>query len=227
MIRTLLIEDDHEIADIVCYYLQEMDQYKVTRVDNIRAALAASCETFDVIILDIMLPDGDGIALCSELRKLHSCPIIFISCIDDNDMIIKALESGGDDYIVKPFSNDVLHARIQANLRRIDMDQKKTGTNTAVPQRFILDPDSKTLSFDGKTITLGSIEMRLMAFFLQHPREYFMSSELYRNIWGKPSAGDTRTVFVHICNLRKKLENDPSNPEILLNVVGRGYYFNA
>lgn len=225
MIRVLLIEDDREIAEIIRSYLHEQDQYLVTCAYSAESAMAIGCDHFDIILLDVMLPDGSGIELCKTLRSAHSCPILFISCIDDSDIIVKALEQGGDDYIVKPFNYKVLHARIQANLRRINMDQTPNAPTLLKSSLLCLDADAKKLTVAGKTYALGGMEVRLLAFFMNHPREYFMSGELYRKLWGKPSAGDTRTVLVHIYNLRKKLEKNPSNPKVLRNVVGKGYYF--
>ena len=122
MTRILLVEDDPAIAEIICDYLSELEEYQITVAPNAENALILSVSPFDIILLDIMLPDVNGIDLCSRLRTRLHCPILFISCIDDTDTIVNALAKGGDDYIVKPFDTQILHARIQANLRRIRMD---------------------------------------------------------------------------------------------------------
>lgn len=155
--------------------------------------------------MDVMLPDGNGVDFCAELRKTYSHPVLFISCIYD-DVIIKALENGGDDYIVKPFSNQILHAKIQANLRRITIDNSPESSQKIKTGNLILDTEHKTVTADGVTHSLGNIDFHLLYFFFEHPRRYYMSSELYRLIWGKSSNGDTRTVMVHICNIRKMIE---------------------
>lgn len=227
MIQVLLIEDDTAISSIITFYLEEMEQYRVTAAPDLQTVRSMYRLEFDVILLDIMLPDGDGVTLCRELRQSFACPILFISCIDDNDTIIRALESGGDDYIVKPFSNQVLHARIQANIRRVLLDRDPPPCRELSAGPLRLELANKTLHTPESSFSLGNIEFRLLAFFFEHPRRYFMAGELYRLIWGKPSMGDTRTVMVHICNIRKKIEKDPTNPVLLRNVVGKGYIFDA
>ena len=123
MTNVLLVEeDDPEIARIIKYYLGQSESYQVDWVRDAQQAWVAARGGYDVILLDIMLPDMDGISLCGQLREWYHCPILFISCLGDSETIIRALERGGDDYIVKPFDNDVLHARIQANLRRARLE---------------------------------------------------------------------------------------------------------
>ncbi len=224
MTNVLLVEDDAEVARVIKYYLGQSDAYAVDWVTDAAQAWAAARSGYDVILLDIMLPDTDGVELCARLRQWYQCPIIFISCLGDSETVVRALEKGGDDYVVKPFDNDVLHARIQANLRRarLEADLPAAGFSCA---RFSLDAQNRLLRKDGKKIPLVHMEVRLLAFFMQNPHRYFSAAELYRSIWGKESYGDNRTVTVHIYNLRKKLEDDPSDPRFLKNVWGKGYCF--
>jgi DNA-binding response OmpR family regulator len=225
MTKVLLVEDDPIIADIIIDYLCELEEYQVSVASSAENALALSASPFDVILLDIMLPDQNGIELCSQLRRHLGCPILFISCIDDTDTIVHALEQGGDDYIVKPFNTQILHARIQANLRRIRMDQSPAPISHISYGHICLDLHQTLLNVGGKEYSLSNMETRILAFFMEHPGQYFTSTELYRKIWGKPSYGDARTVLVHIHNIRQKIESDPSNPQILRNLPGKGYIF--
>lgn len=227
MIRVLLVEDDPAVADIIQHYLEETEEYVVTTVSDIASAEEIAKTECDVILMDVMLPDGDGIRFCEKLRTQQRCPILFISCIDDDEVITDALAHGGDDYIVKPFSNSVLHARIQANLRRVRMDRERICDNLLSYGMLELDEKSMTIRLRGEEKPLGNMEMRILSFFMQHPGDYFTSSELYKKIWGKPSLGDTRTVLVHIHNLRKKIEENPSRPIIIRNIPGRGYVFDG
>ena len=128
MDRVLIVEDDKEIARIIRYYLSQDNLYEVVSAASAEEALFLARDAYDIILLDVGLPDQSGIDLCAQLRQWHDCPILFISCLDDSNTIISALQQGGDDYIVKPFDNEILHARIQANLRRWrnDRQQKKT-----------------------------------------------------------------------------------------------------
>lgn len=118
MLKVLLVEDDPMIISIVTYYLEQEGEYSVTAAKTAGEALAQAKHRFDVILMDILLPDANGIDLCSHMRRWHDCPIIFISCLDDSDTIVNALAQGGDDFLTKPFDNRVLDAHIQAKLRR-------------------------------------------------------------------------------------------------------------
>ena len=225
MIRVLLVEDDQEIAQVVQRDLEAQSGYSIRWVSDARTALEASFERFDVILLDIMLPDQDGLQLCERLRQSQRCPIIFISCLDDSSIIIEALQRGGDDYIAKPFDNRVLHARILANLRRIQMEHSHDTQNRLEYSRFVLDAQTHTLTMDAKAIALLPIEYRILSFLMQNTGRHFMSRELYQIVWGQDSMGDVRTVLVHIHNLRKKLGEEPSDPRFIKNIRGKGYTF--
>lgn len=226
MIRILLVEDDAEVARIIQYYLGGNDQYDVVWAKNASDAIVASHDWFDIILMDVMLPDQTGIELCARLREWHTCPVIFISCLDDSQTIINALSHGGDDYITKPFDNQVLEARIQANLRRVHMDRSKdTVENQLVCRGFILDAPTHTVIRGQNSYPLPPTEFRILSYFMQHPGIYFRSSELYRLIWGNLSFGDNRTVVVHVHNIRKKIEEDAANPRYLKSIWGKGYLF--
>lgn len=225
-IQVLLVEDDETVAGIIRYHLEEQGEYSVTTAACAGEALAHARASYDVILLDIMLPDADGIRLCEQLRKWHSCPIIFISCLDDSDTLIDALNTGGDDYLTKPFDNRVLDARIKAALRRVDLDRRPPAESLLSCKRFKLDTRTQDVII-GKTAThLLPMEYRILLFLMQHPLRFYSASELYAEIWDEPSYGDVRTVTVHIYNLRKKIEADPKNPLYLVNAWGKGYMFN-
>ena len=118
MTKVLLIEDDPLVAKVILYYLEQAETYETTWAHSGGEAFAHAREYFDVILLDILLPDADGVELCGRLRNWQACPILFISCLDNSDTIVQALEAGGDDFITKPFDNKVLVARVRAVLRR-------------------------------------------------------------------------------------------------------------
>ena len=122
MIRVLLVEDDPVIRDTTCYFLKSQQNFEVVCADTGGEALSHAREKFDVILMDILLPDTNGMDLCQRLRSWHHCPIIFTSCLDDTDTVVRALELGGDDFLAKPYNHKVLLARIMANIRRVQMD---------------------------------------------------------------------------------------------------------
>ena len=227
MDRALIVEDDKEIARIIRYYLSQDNLYEVVSAASAEEALFLARDAYDIILLDVGLPDQSGIDLCAQLRQWHDCPILFISCLDDSNTIISALQQGGDDYIVKPFDNEILHARIQANLRRWrnDRQQKKT-VNELRCASFTLNAQTHELTkTNGTCYPLLPMEFKILAFLMQHAGQCYKASELYNHIWGKSSYGDHRTVVVHIHNLRKKIEQDPAEPQLLQSVWGKGYCF--
>lgn len=225
MIHLLLVEDDQDAARIVKYRLGAEECYEIKWAPDAKSALRMSMDHFDVILLDIMLPDDDGIHLCEMLRAHHSCPILFISCLSNSDTVIRALNTGGDDYITKPFDPGVLHARIQANLRRIQIEKRKQNPSLIEHNGISLNARERTVTISGKTVTLLPIEFRILAFLMQNEGVCYRSAEIYRYIWGESSNGDNRTVVVHIYNLRKKIEEDPQNPMIIKSIWGGGYCF--
>ncbi len=225
MVHILLVEDDPEVARIIKYYLAQEEQYEVAWVRSVQEALSASRDCFDIILLDVMLPDGDGISLCAQLRQWHACPVIFVSCLDDSQSIVSALNQGGDDFIVKPFNNQVLLARIQANLRRVQMEHSLVPPNVLACKGFSLDASTHELIKNGVREKLSPMEFRILSFFMQNPGRTFKPNELYKLIWGKLDYGDHRTVIVHIHALRKKIEPDPVEPRYLKSIWGKGYIF--
>lgn len=225
MIRVLLVEDDPVIRDTTRYFLNSQQNYEVVCAETGGEALSHARENFDVILMDILLPDTNGMDLCQRLRSWHHCPIIFTSCLDDTDTVVRALELGGDDFLAKPYNHKVLLARIMANIRRVQMDAAEPSVNGYHCAAFTLDSNSHCVEKDGRSIHLADMEFRILSLFVRYPNTFFTANELYQKIWGKESLGDVRTVQVHIHNLRSKIEPDPAKPIYLKNVWGKGYVF--
>ena len=228
MIDVLLVEDDEFIAKTITYYLEGKRSCRVHCAGTSGEALGLARGSFDVILLDVLLPDADGIGLCKRLRQWHDCPIIFISCLDDSETIIKALDAGADDFVTKPFDNDVLNARIEANMRRVAADRHGPAPENVVAcGPFKLDARSGVLEKGGEAISLPPLEFKLLAFLMQNTGRCFTSKELYRRVWGKDSFGDARTVIVHIHHIRTKIGDDSQDPRFIKNVWGKGYTFSC
>lgn len=225
MIRILLIEDDPAISEITSYFLTAQPGYAVTCAHSGSEALAYAKGVFDIIIMDILLPDTNGIHLCATLRQWHHCPIIFSSALDDTDTIVHALQMGGDDFIVKPYDNKILLARIEANLRRVRMEAQRKPERCMTLGPFALDETTSQALLDGEILHLSQMEYRLLSWFMRHPGRYATAEEIYQALWGRESTGDARTVQVHIHNLRRKIEKDPSQPQYMKSVWGKGYIF--
>ncbi|MBM6916614.1 FAD-binding protein [Gemmiger formicilis] len=203
------------VAKVILYYLEQAETYETTWAHSGGEAFAHAREYFDVILLDILLPDADGVELCGRLRNRQTCPILFISCLDNSDTIVQALEAGGDDFITKPFDNKVLEARIQASLRRF----RQQGQTPAGPGGrcgdFCLDAAGRTVSLPGGgQAHLSATEYRILSFLMEHIGQCFTTRELYVRIWGEKSLGDTRTVVMHIHNLRAKIAAGASETDL-------------
>lgn len=224
MPRVLLVEDEEFVSKVLSYYL-EGKGYRVFSAATAGEALGLARDAYDVILLDILLPDADGVGLCRQLRRWHGCPIIFFSCLDDSETIIRALDAGGDDFLAKPFDNDVLLAHIEANLRRARNEYAEVDPRPVESAGLALDIRRRLLRKGETEVRLPPMECRLLAFLMEHEGQCFSSEDIYRYVWGKDSFGDVRTVLVHIRHLRMKIEDDPNNPRYLVNIWGRGYTF--
>ncbi|MCI8401147.1 MAG: response regulator transcription factor [Lachnospiraceae bacterium] len=221
----LLIEDDLENCDILLHYLNKIGGYDTTVAHDVTEAYAAVKQRqFDLILLDIMLPGTDGIDICVQLRKTLYCPIIFISCLDDEETIVRAMRMGGDDYLTKPFRYPVLQAHMEAVLRRMHRHTPSPAEDMGFGP-FLLSVREHVLMRGQERIYLSPTEFELLVYFLNHRGETLGFEEIYRYIWKKPSLGDLRTVFSHVRNLRKKIEENPSDPEYILTVPRVGYRF--
>jgi DNA-binding response OmpR family regulator len=224
--RILIVEDDEDIARITCTNL-EHGGYRTQPAYNCAQAMRLiEEETFDLMLLDMMLPDGDGRQLCTRIRKKHPCPVIFISCLDDTTTIVEALQRGGDDYVVKPVNYEVLLARIKAHLRREEDHRVKNGElahKVLGFNSFELDTVRRLVRAGGMEYELSVIEYDLLYYMVNNPDTLLLYDELYSAVWVNDSLGDVRTVMVHISNLRKKV--DPHKRGVIHTVRGAGYVF--
>ncbi|WP_322923578.1 response regulator transcription factor [Paenibacillus campi] len=226
--RILIVEDEENIRNLLSFYL-EREQYEVqTAQDGQEALQLASLFQPHLILLDIMLPKLDGYDVCRELRKTLHIPIIFVSARDEETDKILGLGVGGDDYIVKPFSPRELIARIKAHLRRYFL---LSSLGTATPLNVIhygeleINLTSHVVKLRNRVIMLSIKEFKLLSCLIQHPNRIYSVQQLFDLVWGMDSLGDTRTVMVHLSNLRKKIESDIHNPKYIVNVRGMGYKF--
>ncbi|MGG3821862.1 response regulator transcription factor [Geobacillus thermodenitrificans] len=183
----------------------------------------------DLIILDVRLPDLDGIELCRQIRHRTDAPILFLSCKDSELDKVVGLNVGGDDYVGKPFSIHELLARIQAHLRRYKSHLHSfIGNNNQVlrSDSILLNPKEHECYVRGEPIFLTTKEFQLLHFLMKHPRQVFNADHLLEKVWGRDSETDIHTVMVHIGRLRKKIEKEPKHPSIIITIRGTGYKFN-
>lgn len=225
MYSILLVDDNLENCMVIKGYLMRTGQYEITTVNDAISALNITRkQNFDLILLDIMLPDTNGIELCVMLRKTLFCPIIFISCLDDEETIVRAFRMGGDDYLTKPFKGAMLEAHIEAIRRRMQTIYHaptgvyKIGNKTLHTNEHILRCGSED-------VYLSPTEFELLLYFINNDGKLLEFEQIYQYVWQKPSYGDLRTLFSHVRNLRKKIENDPTNPEHIITMPRSGYRF--
>lgn len=222
----LLVDDEKDITDL----LEE-----VLRKDGFKSILKAAsgqeaielCKKHlpDAIVLDIMLPDMDGVEVCRKIREFSYCPIVFLSAKNDDVDKILGLSSGGDDYVTKPFSPREIVFRIKAQLRRQQYDFSKN--EKGKPQiRFgnlQIDAEGCRIYKNGKELELTAKEFKLLCYLAENPNKIISKERLYEQVWGEDSIGCENTVMVHIRHIREKVEDDPANPKLLQTVKGLGY----
>ena len=222
VIHILLVEDDLEICEILQFYLLEKEDYHVTVVHSAeRALLLIRKRQFDLVLLDVMLQGMDGIDVCQALRKTSNCPVIFISCVNDDETIIRALNMGGDDYLVKPFSASVLMARIEANLRRYRVKREDAPQLTV--GELSADISVHAISKNGVPLTLSPTEYEILYFLMVNKGKFVSFDDIYEAVWQRSSMGDVRALFVHISHLRQKIEHNSAQPMYIRTHMRGGY----
>ncbi|MCS7461105.1 response regulator transcription factor [Paenibacillus doosanensis] len=225
MSTILLIEDDQSIADMISIYLSE-ENYKVRFApDGKQGKQLFETVHPDVIILDVMLPDMNGIELCREFRTLSSVPIMMISAKSEVSERVKALVIGADDYLCKPFSMRELAARTGALLRRSTMNKASSEPVRAEARTIRVDTEKRCVYGRNGIVETTYSEFEMMKHFWLHPGKVFSREELLNKIRGIDSFVTERSVDVHITNLRKKIEEDPKDPKHIKTVWGVGYKF--
>ncbi len=223
----ILVVDDEQLLVKGMKFNLENEGYTVeTAYDGATAIDMAKTGDFDLIILDLMMPQVDGLTACMRIREFSNVPIIMLTArSEDADKII-GLESGADDYITKPFNILELKARIRALLRRANAaPQQKTHSALLTVGGVTIDPEQRVALKDGQVVELTAKEYDLIELFVKNPRRVYSRENLMDLVWGYTYAGDYRTVDVHIRRLREKLEDDPAAPQHILTKWGIGYYF--
>jgi len=229
-IKVLIVEDDTTLLDVLKYNLQKEGYSVISATDGAEALDKARSNKPDLILLDIMLPVLDGLEVCRILRKEMTVPIIMLTAKADEIDRVVGLEIGADDYITKPFSIRELIARVKATFRRLEI-MKTENTKTTARQEVVsshdlsIDLKGHKVKLGDKPVELSHKEFELLAFLIQNKGQVFTRDQLLEQIWGYEYGGNTRTVDVHIRWLRKKIENNPDKPELLITVRGVGYKF--
>lgn len=230
--RILIVEDDEDISMVEEAYLEAAGFRTAIVRDGAEVSELMERETFDLILLDLMLPGKSGYEVCREIRDRVDIPILMVTARTESVDKIRGLGLGADDYIAKPFDPAELVARVNANLRQYDrMCQKLEEEKTGEPEEIqisdlrILINSWKVFKGD-KEIKFPNREFELLKFLAMNPNIVFSKEQLFEKIWGYEYMGDSATVMVHINRIREKIEDDSKNPKILETVWGAGYRFN-
>ena len=227
MSRILIIEDEEAIADLEKDYL-ELSGFEVEICNRGDTGLVRALnEEFDLIILDLMLPEVDGFDICRQVRQTKNIPIIMVSAKKDDIDKIRGLGLGADDYMTKPFSPSELVARVKAHMARYKrLVGSNAQQNDIVEIRGIkIDKTARRVWVNGEEKAFTTKEFDLLTFLAENPNHVFTKDELFREIWDMASIGDIATVTVHIKKIREKIEYDTSKPQYIETIWGVGYRF--
>lgn len=226
MKRILIIEDEIEIAELERDYL-EVNGFQCDIVSTGNEGLEKAInESYDLILLDLMLPGIDGFALCKEIRKVKDIPILMVTARKEDIDIIRGFDRGADDFIAKPFNPNELVARVKAHLSRYERLVSRNQPKKEIQIRgLLIDQEAIRVFINGEEKFFTAKEFDLLSFLALHPNQVFSKEHLFERIWGIDALGDTSTVTVHIRKIREKIEQDPSNPEFIETVWGVGYRF--
>ena len=224
--RILLVDDEQPVQKLLTYPLEKEGYEVVQAFDGQQALQAFEQQEFDLVVLDIMLPQMDGLEVCQRIRAKSRVPIIMLTAkAEEIDKVI-GLEIGADDYITKPFSMREFRSRVRAALRRAEMVPAADADEEPLERGDLrLDFAKRRTELSGEPVELTYVEFEILAALARSPGRVFSRELLLERVWGDSSYRDPRTVDVHIRHLREKIEPDPKNPEYLLTVRGVGYRF--
>lgn len=225
----LIVDDEQHIVDILVYNLEKEGYNTLQANDGVAAVDIALNQKPDLILLDIMLPKMDGLAVCKRVRQTLNVPILMLTAKDEEIDKILGLELGADDYVTKPFSVRELMARIKANLRKVEVssasgDVKEENTNKIVVGDLSLDLDKFEVKVKGEVVDLTLREFEVLKYLANQPGQVITREILLEKVWGYEYYGDIRTVDVTVRRIREKIEKDTSAPKILITKRGVGYY---
>jgi two-component system, OmpR family, phosphate regulon response regulator PhoB len=223
MATVLVVDDEPIVREVVVRYL-ERDGHEILEAEDVDSARNALRQhSPSLVVLDLMLPGGDGLELCREIREGSELPVIMLTARADEADRIVGLELGADDYVTKPFSPRELTARVRTVLRRAS--PRTNSERRLVFCDLELDPSTREVLVKGEPVRLTAKEFDLLALLARHPRRVFSRQQLMDLVWGYEAAYDTGTVTVHVRRLREKVEADPAKPRWIETVWGIGYRF--
>lgn len=226
MYNILICDDERDIVNALKIYLAD-PSYRLLEAANGREALEiAEKEELHLVLLDIMMPELDGISALARLRQISNVPVILLTAKSEDADKILGLNIGADDYIIKPFNPAEVIARVRSQLRRYQSlgGQKQTEEKIVIGG-IVLDDAAKMVTADGEEVTLTPMEYGILKLLMEHPGKVYSTKEIYRLVWKDDPIGSEGTVAVHIRHLREKIEIDPAHPRYIRVIWGQGYRF--
>ena len=227
----LVVDDDATVREVVSRYLTRDGHIVIERSNGSDGLRAALTENPDLVVLDLMMPGMDGLAVCRELRKQSAVPVIMLTALGEESDRVVGLEYGADDYVTKPFSPRELALRVAGVLRRSRQELVRAPAGAADDDSTVdgdlrIDLNARLVSKNGRPLPLTVREFDLLAYFLAHRGQVFSRTQLMEQVWGW-TFGDESTVTVHVRRLREKIEMDSSNPRRIVTVWGIGYRYDS
>ena len=222
--KILVVDDEALLVKGIRFNLQNEGYEVITGSDGLEAVQAVQTQHPDLVVLDVMMPNMDGLSACAKIREFSDVPIIMLTAKTDDMDKLMGFEHGADDYLTKPFNILELKARVRALLRRAAGTQRMAGKCLSAGG-ITLNTEERSASLDGNPVELTAKEYDLIELLMRNPRRIYSRENLMNVVWGYSYAGDYRTVDVHIRRLREKLERNPAEPEYILTKWGVGYYF--
>jgi two-component system response regulator RegX3 len=219
----LLVDDDPGVLDVVSFMLKREGFNVDAERDGTAALEAAREKSYDIVILDVMLPGMSGTDVCRELRSESDVPILMLTARDAEIDRVLGLELGADDYVTKPFSTAELLSRVRAILRRRELDRANGGATIRNLGGLHIDLGRHEVRVDGERVHLTLSEFKVLALLAEQPDSVVSRRELMQHLWASEHVGDEHACEVHISNLRRKIERDPTQPQRLVTVRGLGY----
>ncbi|MBX4152090.1 response regulator transcription factor [Paenibacillus sp. FSL W7-1279] len=227
--RILIVDDEPSIVKMLQMVLRKEGFNRIYTASSCKEALSEiAAHGADIVLLDVMLPDGTGFDLCPQIRSYGSPHILFLTAKASDLDVLTGFAMGGDDYVTKPFNPLEIAARIKARLRRGGIGATVSAEQPVIQRawdfgRFKVDESAGELTVLGEPVPCPAQVFQLLLYFCKHPGVVFSKSQLYEAVWGIDGMGEDNTVMVHIRRIRERIEEDPSNPQYLLTVRGLGY----
>jgi DNA-binding response OmpR family regulator len=224
--KILLVDDEQSVQKLLAFPLRREGYEVVSALDGQEALDRLGDTSFDLIVLDLMLPNVDGFEVCRQVRARSSVPIIMLTAKTEEIDKVLGLELGADDYITKPFSVREFRSRVKAVLRRAALAKSDDpGREPLEDGDLLIDFDKRGVTLAGEAVRLTYVEFEILTTLARNPGRVYNRTILLERVWGDSSYRDPRTVDVHIRHLREKLERDPKNPELIQTVRGVGYRY--